>query len=117
MPGAVLAAAILLMLFAGVAGLALAVLGGLQMGDNDFGLGVVLVGLLMIAFTGTAVWAMTRGDRGGQVVAVIFGAFMGVGGLVGLGQGQAIGALWLCVGVAVVVLVVAPVSSRGWFAG
>ncbi len=116
MPGPVMTAAILLGGFGGLAGLGLAALGALQMEMASTAPVLVAMGLLLAMFSGFAVWGLTRGDRGSQIVAMIVGALMAFGGLAGVSQGQLISVLWFAVGVAIVLLVLAPVSSREWFA-
>lgn len=116
MLGTVLAAAILLGMFGGIAGLGLAALGALQMDMTSAAPALLAMGLLLAAFAGFAVWGLVRGDRGSQIVAAIIGALMIFGGLVGISQAQLVGGLWLTVGLAIILLVIAPVSSRKWFA-
>lgn len=116
MPAPVLTAAILLLIAGILFGLALAVLGALQLGDNDGAFGIMAIGLLVIGFIAADVYALAKGDRTGQIVAVVFGCLMLIGGILGLGQGQLISLLWLGFGGAIIMLVVVPVSSRDWFA-
>lgn len=111
-----MAAAILLGVFGGLAGLGLAALGALQIDAVDAAPALLAMGLLLTAFSGFAVWGLTRGDRGSQIVATIVGALMFFGGLAGMSQGQLISVLWLAVGASIALLVLVPVSSRDWFA-
>lgn len=116
MPGTVLAAAILLGMFGGGAGLGLAAYGALLMDATSAAPALLAMGLLLAVFSAFAVWGLVRGDRGSQIVATIVGGLMVFGSMVTLANGAAIGALWILVGLAIILLVLAPLSSRAWFA-
>lgn len=116
MPGTVLTAAILLGMFGGGAGLGLAALGALQIDMTSAAPALLAMGLLLAAFSGFAVWGLVRGDRGSQIVSTIVGALMVFGSMFTVANGAVIGLLWIAIGLAIILLVLAPVASREWFA-
>lgn len=107
MPGPVLAAAILLAGLGGITGLASAASGISDGKPVPAGMGAAL---LCAAAFGT--YGITRRWRGAQIFAVVLGAGSTLGGFTGSTPGAA---GQLVAGIALIVLVVIPVTSREWF--
>lgn len=114
-PGPVLAAAILLGVFGGLFGLALLLLGLLQIGITGAAPAMMVLGLLIATAVTLAIIGLARGNRGAQIATTVIGGLGFLGSLYTLSQGQAISILWLACGAAIVLLAVVPVSSRDWF--
>jgi hypothetical protein len=120
MPGAVLTAVILLVFFGGIGGLvplALGAVGLLSEGAlyGDAALPFALLGVLILAMTVLGAIGLAKGNRGAQIVAVSLGAILLLAGLAGMRTNPAGALVGLAAGGALVLLVVAPVSSRDWF--
>lgn len=113
MPGTVLAAAILLGIFGGFAGLGVVAYGAARLevgGESYIAVGVVALTLLFVVIVG-----FVYRNRVAQIVAVAAGM---IGTLAGIGQLMAVnpvGILWLGLSLAVMLLLAAPMDARMWF--
>lgn len=120
MPGAVLTAVILLGCFGSVGGvilLAMGAVGLLSAGAfyGDAALPLMLVGALVLTMTVLGATGLVKGNRGAQIVAVSLGAMLFLAGVFGLSANLVGGVFVMAGGGALVLLVLAPVSSREWF--
>lgn len=120
MPGAVLAAVILLGFFGGIGGLVALAMGAVGLLSDgalygDASLPFALIGALVLAMTVLGAIGLAKGNRGAQIVAVVLGAILVLGSLAGLRTNPAGSLIGLAAGGALVLLVLAPVSSRDWF--
>lgn len=109
-----MAAAVLLGFFGGLLGLGLALYGLLRLDTAGLPLTVIGVGVLVLAVT--AIAAMARRSRIGQVITLVLGMGLLLGGFYTLSQGGLVSIVWMAAGAAIALLVVVPVAARDWFA-